>query len=73
MCASKGGAALCLLQDHEEGTAEPKTLAFPEHLPGAPCFQISVDGQCPSLSKKLVQLKKFDQHSYGTIEVHERG
>ena len=77
MCASKGGAAavgaLCLLQDREEGTAEPKALAFPEHLPSAPCFQKTVDGLCPSLPKKLVQLKKIDQHSYGTMEVHERG
>ena len=77
--ASKGGAAavvaLYLLQDREEGIAEPKALTFPEHLPGAPCFQKTVDGPCPSLSKKkkLVQLKKFDQQSHGTIEVHERG
>ena len=79
MCASNGGAAavlaFCLLQDREEGTAEPKALAFPEHLPGAPCFQKTVDGLCPSLSKKkkTCATEKIDQHSYGTIEVHERG
>ena len=40
VCASKGGAAavvaLCLLQDRDGGTTEPKALAFPEHLPRKP-------------------------------------
>ena len=76
MCFKGGAAAvedLCLLQDREEGTADPTALAFPEHLPSAPCFQKTVDGLCPSLPKKLVQLKKFYQHSFGTMKVHKRG
>ena len=30
--------ALCLLQDRDEGTADPKALAFPENLPTASVF-----------------------------------
>ena len=54
MCASKGAAveAFCLLQDGEEGTVDPKELAFPKNLPSAPCFQKTVDGLCPSLPNK---------------------
>ena len=74
MCASKRAAAaveaLCLLHDLEQGTADPKALAFQEHLPSAPCFQKTVDGLCPSLPKKLVQLKKFNQHR--TMKISKR-
>ena len=34
-------------------------VGIPEHLPSAPCFHKTVDGLCPSLPKKLVQLKKL--------------
>ena len=79
MCFKRrcGCRPLCLLQDREEGTADPTALAFPEHLPSAPCFQKTVDGLCPSLPKKLVQLKKFyqdklrnDESSQGAADVH---
>ena len=66
VCASEGGAAaieaLSLLQDRRR--------ACPEHLPDAPCFQKTVDGLCPSSPKKeLVRLERFDQHSFGTMNV----
>ena len=66
--------ALCLLQNREQGAVDPKALAFSEHLQSAMCFQKPWTGCVHRYQKKLVQqLKKFEQHSYGTMKVHKRG
>ena len=76
MCAPQGGAAaieaLCLLQDREEGLQTPRRWHYQS------IFQALRDpenrGRAVSIvtQKKLVQLKEFDQHSFGIVKVQKR-
>ena len=73
MCASKGGAAavgaLLSVAGSRRGNCRAKRVGISRASAKRSCFQKTVDGMCPSLPKKLLQLKKFDQQRYGTMEV----